>query len=146
MATPVAETSSAIKALRSPQRPRASSKARVQQAASPISKADRNGSVVAARVSSSEDSGDDSYSLPDANNSPPPAAGMLWRNVLLVSLSQQTICCLTPEPVTHVHIVAASPEHDSSSFTQRQSCRIHILDQLHSPTALPWLYCCRQLL
>lgn len=127
IATPVAETLSTIKALRSPQRPRASSKVRVQQAASPISKADRNGSVVAARVSSSDESGDDSYSLPDANNSPPPAAGMLWRNVLLVSLSQQTIRCLTPEPITHVHIVAVSPENDNSSFTERQSCCLHIL-------------------
>jgi len=92
--TPIVSAPATIKA-RSPQkRPQSrqfSPKVAVQQAVSPISEADRNGSAAVASLHSSESENSESNSALPVTAASLSTAGTIWRKLLLVSMLFRTV-------------------------------------------------------
>jgi len=92
--TPIVSAPATIKA-RSPQRrPQSrqfSPKVAVQQAVSPMSKADRNGSAAVASLHSSESENSESNSALPVTAASLSTAGTIWRKLLLVSMLFRTV-------------------------------------------------------
>ena len=124
--TAIVDPQDTIKAVRSPQRPRSSSrrpassvrsrvssKADVQQAVSPIAKADRRGSAAAAEVSSSSESegANAKNDAPAVSQAEHAMKGKgLWRQILLVRLFG---CCSSLEQPSIPPQCSSSPDGPS---------------------------------